>query len=150
MKTEITIKGQLSSMSTLRGAMNNYEAIITGSFNNYLTLVYPTKKSALKAISEAKKYLRQKSGQDLLSDLILNQPFYQRVFTTETSQTENSLSVKLVIEPEIQSIFGEQKTRQYLLHKINAFQEIIKQNTNFKGAFDLASDDLKFTLESAG
>ena len=28
-------------------------------FNNYLTLVYPTKKSALKAISEAKKYLRQ-------------------------------------------------------------------------------------------
>ena len=59
MKTEITIKGQLNSMSTLRGAMNNYEAIITGSFNNYLTLVYPTKKSALKAISEAKKYLRQ-------------------------------------------------------------------------------------------
>ena len=42
MKTEITIKGQLSSMFTLRNAMSNYEAIITGSFNNYLTLVYPT------------------------------------------------------------------------------------------------------------
>lgn len=97
-----------------------------------------------------KKYLKQKSGQDLLSDLIVNQPYYQRVFTTETSETKNGLSVKLIIEPEIQSAFGEQKTRQYLVHKINAFQEIIKHNTHFKGGFDLTSNDLSFSLENAG
>jgi hypothetical protein len=83
MKTEITIKGQLSSMFTLRNAMSNYEAIITGSFNNYLTLIYPTKKSALKAISEAKKYLRQ-------NDCIIN------ASTTSISYDAGSLYLREV------------------------------------------------------
>jgi hypothetical protein len=96
------------------------------------------------------RYSKQKTGQDLLCDLIENQPYYQRVFTTETSQTEHGVSVKLVIEPEIHSVFGEQKTRQYLLYKINTFHEIIARNTDFKGDFDLIADDLSFSLENAG
>jgi len=97
-----------------------------------------------------KRYSKQKTGQDLLGDLIDNQPFYQRVFTTETKQTDKSLSVKMVIEPEIQSIFGEQKTRDYLLHKISCFQQIVKSNTDFKGQFEAMSNSFEFSLEHTG
>ncbi len=97
-----------------------------------------------------KQYLKQKTANDLLSNVLDNQPYYQRAFTTETSQTAKGLSVKLVVEPEMNDVFGEVKTRQYLLHKINAFQAILNQNTSFKGDFEIAPRGFEFSLESTG
>lgn len=97
-----------------------------------------------------KRYAKQISGPDLLNDLLENQPFYQRVFTTKAVEQGQRLSVQLMLEPEIRHLFGEQKTTEYLLHKINSFQEIIKENTGFKGAFQIAGNDLSFSLESTG
>lgn len=94
-------------------------------------------------------YSKQKSSLDLLEDLIEKQPFYQRAFTTETEKNETGISVRLVPEAEIYGVFGEQKTRQYMLHKINMFQEIIKQNTHFEGEFDLGLNDFSFSMANA-
>jgi hypothetical protein len=58
MKTIIEITGQIGSIYTLRTIMNGYDSEIRGNFNNYYHLIYTTKKEALKAIAEAKKYLK--------------------------------------------------------------------------------------------
>ena len=97
-----------------------------------------------------KQYLKQKVGSDLLTCLLENQPFYQRAFMAETKETKKSLSVKLVVEPEIYDAFGELKMRQYLIHKIDTFQKTLNQNTDFKRDFIILPNNFEFSLESAG
>lgn len=94
-----------------------------------------------------KSYSKQKTSNDLLHDLMENQPYYQRAFKPETNHSEKALSVKLVVDPEIHNVFGELKTRQYLLHKINVFQEMLKKNTDFKGDFKMIPNDFTFSLD---
>jgi transcriptional regulator with XRE-family HTH domain len=94
-----------------------------------------------------KSYSRQKTSNDLLHDLMENQPYYQRAFRPETNPSEKGFSVKLVVDPEIYDVFGEVKTRQYLLHKINVFQQMLNQNTDFKGDFKTIPNDFTFLLD---
>lgn len=62
MKTEIFISGQISGNSALKSAIitSNCE-LKNGMFNSY-TLVFPTKKDALKALWEGYKYLKRQDN----------------------------------------------------------------------------------------
>jgi transcriptional regulator with XRE-family HTH domain len=97
-----------------------------------------------------KQYSKQKVGSDLLTCLLENQPFYQRAFKSETTENKKSLSVKLVMEPEMYETFGEDKMRKYLTHKMKTFQKTLNQNTRFKGDFIINPNDSTFSLESTG
>jgi hypothetical protein len=58
MKTSITITGQINGNSRLVNAISTYESETNSiEFNNY-QIIFPTKKSAKKALWEAFKYLR--------------------------------------------------------------------------------------------
>lgn len=63
-KTTIEITGQIGSIHTLLSAINDYNADLVNGMFNAKRLTFPTKKEAVKALSEGRKYLIQE-GKDV-------------------------------------------------------------------------------------
>ena len=58
MQTQITITGQLNSIFMLRSVIKDYNCEETRGMFNAVTLTFKTKKEAVKALSEGRKYLK--------------------------------------------------------------------------------------------
>lgn len=58
MQTQITITGQLNSIFMLRSVIKDYNCEETRGMFNSVTLTFKTKKEAVKALSEGRKYLK--------------------------------------------------------------------------------------------
>lgn len=58
MKTEIFISGQVGSKFKLRNAIISGDCVETKGLFNSITLTFPTRKAAYKALSVANKYLK--------------------------------------------------------------------------------------------
>ena len=58
MQTKIIIKGQLNSIFMLRSVIKDYNCEETRGMFNAVTLTFKTKKEAIKALSEGRKYLK--------------------------------------------------------------------------------------------
>lgn len=59
MQTKIIITGGISSIHTLRSAIQDYNCEETRGMFNSVTLTFKTKKEAVKALSEGRKYLKR-------------------------------------------------------------------------------------------
>jgi hypothetical protein len=59
MQTQITITGQLNSIFMLRSVIKDYNCEETRGMFNAVTLTFKTKREAVKALSEGRKYLKR-------------------------------------------------------------------------------------------
>ncbi len=58
MTTQIIITGQIGSIYTLRSVLADYNCEVTRGMFNSVTLTFNTKKEAVKALSNGRKYLK--------------------------------------------------------------------------------------------
>lgn len=96
------------------------------------------------------KYSKRKRPQDLIKEIMDDQVYFHRVFSSQIESTSQGLKVSTVINEDALDFFEEKILKNFLSYKIESFKQAIQQNntTPFDFKVTYTQDELSFLVSA--
>lgn len=78
--------------------------------------------------SFGEKYIKKKSSQDLIKEILDDQIYFHRVFTSVITLNDNQLIAHAEMTDEARDFFDEENLKSFMKYKVDSFNGILEKN----------------------
>jgi hypothetical protein len=94
-------------------------------------------------------YSKKQKKLSLIKSLFENQPYYHRVFTGKLISEDDGSTFSVIPSEEALEHFSFDEFRNFLNHKLDSFQEILKNSTGHQYQFETKMEKDQISIKVA-